>query len=95
MLMTALKDSATTSSHIGSFCILEGQLTSAFIKADYVHKQNVEKECITYEFESMTSLEDSILIRAIKKKKEVSKELKQVLMSRFIDFLSCIFANLN
>ena len=43
----------------------------------------------------MTSLEDNILIRAIKKKKEVLKEVKQTLMSKFIDFSSLIFANLN
>ena len=35
-------------SHLASFHKLEGQLTSTFIKADDSHKQNVDKECITY-----------------------------------------------
>ena len=61
-------------SNLASFRIVEGQLTSMFIKSDDPHKRNVDKERITYEFENMTSLEDDMLIRAIKKKKEVLKE---------------------
>ena len=63
-------------SNLASFRIVEGQLTSTFIKADDPHKGNVDTERITYEFENMTSLED-MLIRAIEKKKEVLKELKK------------------
>ena len=76
---------------------MEGQLTSTFIKADDPHKRNVNKERITYEFENMKSLEDGMLIRvsATEKKKEVSKELKQILNSRFTGFSSPFFANMN
>ena len=82
-------------SHLASFRILEGQLTSTFIKADDPHKRNVDKVCITYEFENMTSLEHNMLIRAIEKKKEVLKELKRILHSRFTDFSSPVFVNMN
>ena len=61
-------------SHLASFHIVEGQVTSTFIKADDPHKQNVDKERITYEFKNMKSLEDDMSIRAIEKKKEVLKE---------------------
>ena len=67
-------DNEMLRSHLASFHIVEGQLTSMFIKADDPHKRNVDKERITYEFENMKSLEDDMLIRAIKKKKEVLKE---------------------
>ena len=50
--------------------MVEGQLTSMFIKADDLDKQNVDKECIAYNFENLTSLEDDMLIRAIEKKKK-------------------------
>ena len=43
----------------------------------------------------MTSLEDDMLVRAIRKKKEVLKELKQILNLRFTDFSSPIFENMN
>ena len=43
----------------------------------------------------MTSLKDGVLIRAIRKKKEVLKELKQILNSRLTDFSTPIFANMN
>ena len=65
-----------------------------FIKAGDPHKQNLGKECITYEFENMTSLEDDMLIRAIEKK-IVLKELKQTLNLRFTDFSTPIFTNMN
>ena len=65
-----------------------------FIKADDPHKQNVGKECITYEFENITSVEDDMLIRAIEKKK-VLEELKQILKLRFTDFSTPIFTNMN
>ena len=55
--------------HLASFRIVEGELTSTFIKADDPHKRNADKERITYKFHNMTSLEDSALIRAIEKKK--------------------------
>ena len=61
-------------SHLASFHIVEGQLTSTFIKADDPHKRSIDNECITYEFENMKSLEDNMSIRAIEKKKEVLKE---------------------
>ena len=35
------------------------------------------------------------MIRTIENRKEVLKELKQILNSRFIDFSSPIFANIN
>ena len=66
--------------------MVEGQLTTMFIKADDLDKQNVDKECIAYKFENLTSLEDDMLIRAIEKKKKVLKELKQILKSRFTHF---------
>ena len=50
--------------------MVEGQLTSMFIKTDDLDKQNVDKECIAYKFENLTSLEDDMLIRAIEKKKK-------------------------
>lgn len=50
--------------------MVEGQLTSMFIKADDLDKQNVDKESIAYKFENLTSLEDDMLIRAIEKKKK-------------------------
>ena len=53
-----------------TFHMVEGQLTSMFIKADDMDKQNVDKECIAYKFENLTSLEDDMLIRAIEKKKK-------------------------
>ena len=56
-------------SHVASLHIVEGELTSTFIKADDPHKRNVDKERITYKFHNMTSLEDGVLIRAIEKKK--------------------------
>ena len=37
-------------SHLASFHIVEGQLTSMFIKADDPHERNVDKERVTYEF---------------------------------------------
>ena len=43
----------------------------------------------------MTSLEGEMLIGNIKKKKEVLKELEQILNSRFTDFSSPIFKNMN
>ena len=48
---------------------MEGQLTLTFIETDDPLKRNLEKKLITYEFENMKSLEDSVLIRVIKKKK--------------------------
>ena len=36
-----------------------------------------------------------LMIRTIEKRKEVLKELKQILNSRLIDFSSPIFANIN
>ena len=69
--MTALKenDDQMLFIHLTLFRIVEGQLTSTFIKADDPLKQNADKERIIYEFENMTSLEDDLLIRAIDKKK--------------------------
>ena len=43
----------------------------------------------------MTSLEGDMLIRSIERKKEVLKELEQILNSRFTDFSSPIFKNMN
>ena len=43
----------------------------------------------------MTSLEGDMLIRTIERKKEVLKELEQILNSRFTDFSSPIFKNMN
>ena len=57
-------------SHLVSFCIVEGDLASTFIKADNPHKRNANKERITYKFHNMTSLEDGVLIRELKRKKE-------------------------
>ena len=82
-------------SHLASFRIVEGELTLAFIKADDPHKQNVGKECITYKFHNMISLEDGVLIRAIEEKKGILKDLKAILISKFTDFSSPIFANMN
>lgn len=48
---------------------MEGQLTLTFIETDDPLKRNLGKKLITYEFENMKSLEDSVLIRVIKKKK--------------------------
>ena len=81
--------------HLASFRIVEGELTSTFIKADDPHKRNADKERITYKFHNMTSLEDSVLIRAIEKKKWILKDLKAILISKFTDFSSPIFANMN
>ena len=41
-------------SHLASFRIVEGELTSTFIKADDPHKQKADKECITYKFRTNT-----------------------------------------
>ena len=54
--MTALKenDDQMLFIHLASFRIVEGQLTSTFIKADDPLKRNADKERIIYEFENMT-----------------------------------------
>ena len=82
-------------SHLASFCIVEGELTSTFIKVVDPHKRNADMESITYKFRNMTSLEDGVLIRAIEKKKGILKDLKAMLISKFTDFSSHIFGNMN
>ena len=81
-------------SHLASFRIVEDELTLAFIKADDPHKLNADKECITYKFHNMISLEDGVLIRAIEEKKGILEDLKAILISKFTDFSSPIFANM-
>ena len=81
-------------SHL-AFCIVEGELTSTFIKAVDPHKRNADMESITYKFCNMTSLEDGVLIRAIEKKKGILKDLKAMLISKFTDFSSHVFGNMN
>ena len=46
-------------------------------------------------FHNMTSLEDGVLIRAIEKKKGILKDLKAILISKFTNFSSPIFAKVN
>ena len=41
-------------SYLASFCVVEGELTSTFFKADDPHKWNADKEHITYKFHNMT-----------------------------------------
>ena len=48
LLMTTLKESTMTRSHLGSFGIVECQLTSMFVKADDLKKQSLDKKCFDF-----------------------------------------------
>ena len=81
-------------SHLASFRVNNGNLSSTFLKADDKRKHNKDRETVTVAFDNMTLLNDQTVNWASDKKKEACVSLKNLLEAKFDNFTAPVFKNM-
>ena len=81
-------------SYLASFCPMDGELNSSFLKADDRTRSNLDCERVSIAFKNMPDLDETVVHEMIAKKQNVLRSLKVLFEERFSSFSDLIYKNM-